>query len=111
MSTDTAFLRRCMFSLEVAVTDVGSLGDVDGGLRDVHRDACSERDRFERALKQTGKLLRKRFADYFVCNRHVDRSAFRDLFRHAAKHGLIEVDAAEGWLDDRDNRYGPPRFS
>lgn len=28
----------------------------------------------------------------------------KDLFRHAAKHGVIEVDAAERWFLYRDNR-------
>jgi hypothetical protein len=26
------------------------------------------------------------------------------VFRHAAKHGLLTVDAAERWLEYRDNR-------
>ena len=30
--------------------------------------------------------------------------AFKDLFRHAAKHGLIETDAVERWFLYRDNR-------
>ena len=30
--------------------------------------------------------------------------AFRDLFRHAAKHGLMQPEAVERWLAYRDNR-------
>ncbi|WP_419160890.1 nucleotidyltransferase substrate binding protein [Candidatus Palauibacter sp.] len=29
---------------------------------------------------------------------------FKDLFRHAARHGLVRVEAAERWLLYRDNR-------
>ena len=55
-------------------------------------------------LEQSGKLLRKRLANFFASNQQADRLAFKDLFRHAAKHGLIESDAAERWLRYRDNR-------
>ncbi len=30
--------------------------------------------------------------------------AFKDVFRHAAKHGLIRADACERWLEYRENR-------
>ena len=55
-------------------------------------------------LEQSVKLLRKRLAPYFASNRQADRLAFKDLFRHAAKHGLIDSDAVERWLRYRDNR-------
>ena len=61
-------------------------------------------EEFELVLEQSGKLLRKRLAVFFSSNRQADRLAFKDLFRHAAKHGLIEPDAAERWLRYRDNR-------
>ncbi len=48
--------------------------------------------------------MRKRLAAYFASNRQADRLVFRDLFRHAAKHGLIDVETAERWLRYRDNR-------
>ena len=59
---------------------------------------------FELVLEQSGKLLRKRLAAYFASNRQADRLAFKDLFRHAAKHGLIGAQACERWLEYRDNR-------
>ena len=40
---------------------------------------------------------------YFASNRQADRLAFKDLFRHAAKHGLIGSNACERWLEYRDN--------
>lgn len=40
----------------------------------------------------------------FASHRQADRLAFKDLFRHAAKHGLIAPDACERWLEYRDAR-------
>ena len=59
---------------------------------------------FELVLEQSGKLLRKRLAAFFASNRQADRLVFKDLFRHAAKHGLMDADTAERWLQYRDNR-------
>ena len=59
---------------------------------------------FEIILEQSGRLLRKRLMSYFASNRQVDHLAFKDLFRHAAKHGLIDAHACERWLSYRDNR-------
>ena len=100
MNIDTALLRRCILSLEVAINEIDS--SRDSVLFDMHRDACLHR--FEQVLEQSGKLLRKRLADYFASNRHADRLAYRDLFRHAAKHGLMDADAAERWRHYRGNR-------
>ena len=41
----------------------------------------------------------------FSCtNRQADCLPSKDLFRHAAKHGLIEIAAMERWPSYRDNR-------
>ena len=74
----------------------------DDIIYDLHRAACVKE--FELVLEQSGKLLRKRLAPYFASNRQADRLVFKDLFRHAAKHGLIDADAVERWLRYRDNR-------
>lgn len=102
MSIDTTFLRRCLRTLEQAVDEVEKYRRTDDFLYDVFRAACVKE--FELVLEQSGKLLRKRLATFFASNRQADRLAFKDLFRHAAKHGLIEAEAAERWLRYRDNR-------
>ena len=102
MSIDTTFLRRCLRTLEQAVDEVEKYRGTDDFLYDVFRAACVKE--FELVLEQSGKLLRKRLAAFFASNRQADRLAFKDLFRHAAKHGLIEAEAAERWLRYRDNR-------
>ncbi len=102
MRVDTIFLRRCIDTLEAAVGEIGKHRATDDVAYDIYRAACVKE--FELVLEQSGKLLRKRLAAFFASNRQADRLAFKDLFRHAARHGLMEADAAERWLVYRDNR-------
>jgi len=102
VSIDTTFLRRCIASLERAVQEIGKVNDSEDVLYDIYRAACVKE--FELVLEQSGNLLRKRLAAYFASNRQADRLNFKDLFRHAARHDLIDTDAAERWLRYRDNR-------
>lgn len=98
---DAAFLRRCLTTLEHALTELKRSDPAHIGY-DVFRAACVKE--FELVLEQSGKLLRKRLAGYFASHRQADRLAFKNLFRHAAKHGLITSDACERWLEYRDTR-------
>lgn len=102
MSIDTTFLRRCIASLERAVAEIEKLDDEDDVLYDIYRAACVKE--FELVLEQSGKLLRKRLAAFFAGNRQADRLNFKDLFRHAARHSLMDCESVERWLRYRDNR-------
>ena len=102
MSIDTAFLRRCIRTLEHALEGIGKHKEADDFLYDIYRAACVKE--FELILEQSGKLLRKRLAAFFASNRQADRLVFKDMFRHAARHGLIEPETVERWLRYRDNR-------
>jgi len=102
MSIDTAFLRRCIRTLELAREELGKRGEGDDVFYDIFRAACVKE--FELVLEQSGKLLRKRLAAFFASNRQADRLPFKDLFRHAAKHGLLDTETVERWLHYRDNR-------
>ena len=102
MSIDTAFFRRCIDTLERSLEGIEEYRETDDFLHDVFRAACVKE--FELVLEQSGKLLRKRLAEFFASNQQADRLGFKDLFRHAAKHGLIDTDAVERWLAYRDNR-------
>ncbi len=59
---------------------------------------------FEMTLEQCGKLLKKRLEPYFSSKKAVDTLYFKDLFRYAFKHSLINEDEAERWMKYRDNR-------
>ncbi len=102
MSIDTTFLRRCIGALETVFREIGKHRAADDFMYDIYRAACVKE--FELVLEQSGKLLRKRLAGFFASNRQADRLVFKDLFRHAARHGLIGAAAAKRWLGYRDNR-------
>jgi len=101
MSVDTTFLERCLDTLERALSEL-RCSDPNDVAYDVYRAACVKE--FEIILEQSGKLLRKRLGAYFANSRQVDRLIFKDLFRHATKHGLIDMAACERWFQYRDNR-------
>ena len=102
MSIDTTFLFRCINALELAFGEISKLQESDEVFYDLYRAACVKE--FELVLEQSGKLLRKRLTAYFSSNQQADRLVFKDLFRHAAKHGLMEPESVERWLRYRDNR-------
>lgn len=102
MKVDTAFQRRCFRTMEMAREKIEELGEEEDVGHDLYRAACVKE--FELVLERSGKLLRKRLAAYFACNRQADRLVFRNLFRHAAKHRLIDSEGAERWLRYRDSR-------
>ena len=102
MNIDTTFLRRCIGTLELAYEGISRLKEVEELTCDIYRAACVKE--FELVLGQSGKLLRKRLSVYFASNRQADQLSFKDLFRHAAKHGLMDIEATERWIEYRDNR-------
>ena len=101
MSINTDFLDRCIETLEAAFERLQERerGEI---LYDILRAACVKE--FELVLEQSGQLLRRRLAPWFASNRQADRLTFKDLFRHAAKHGLITTESCERWLGCRDHR-------
>lgn len=101
MRLNTDHLRRCIDTLDESF---GALSDpgLDDWLRDAFRAACVKY--FELILEQSGRMLRKRLRPWLASNLQADRLTFRDVFRHAAKHGLLTADACERWLEYRDNR-------
>lgn len=101
MSIDTTFLRRCINTLERAQSQIGRT-DLSDGMYDIYRAACVKE--FELVLELSGKLLKKRLRPWFASNRQADRLIFNDIFRHAAKHGLIDVDVTARWIRYRENR-------
>ena len=101
---DTTFVRDCLDKLEGSLATIERRAP-DDPVCDVLRAPCVAE--FERVLDQCGKLLRKRLRPWFASNRQADRITFRDVFRHAAKHGLIDTPACERWLRYRDNLNDP----
>ena len=100
MPINTDFLVRCIDTLESAFEQL--LHEPSGTLYEIFRAAAVKE--FEIVLEQCGSLLRKRLRPYFASNRQADRLTFKNVFRYAAKHGLISVSASERWFAYRDNR-------
>ena len=101
MPINTEFLVRCIDALESAFEHLQQHGS-DEVFYDVFRAASVKE--FEIVLEQSGSLLKKRLRPYFASNRQADRLTFKDVFRHAAKHGLMSLEACERWFAYRDNR-------
>lgn len=59
---------------------------------------------FEMTLEQSGKLLRKKLEIFFASKKAVDALSFKDLFRYANKHSLLDSQSVERWLEYRDSR-------
>ncbi len=101
MGIDTTFLRTRLDRLDACLDALDDADDADDGLpRRLAGEVCAEY--FEVALEQSGKLFRKSLRRWFASNRQADRLTFREVFRRAAKHGLIDIEAAERWLGYRD---------
>ena len=101
MKLNTEHLGRCIQTLESSVERLqgSEAGSID---YEIYRNATVKG--FELALETAGKLLRKALKPYFASSQAVDKLNFKDLFRHAAKHGLVGIEEVERWFAYRDNR-------
>lgn len=99
MNTD--HLSRCIRTLESSLTflDRATAGSTE---YEVFRNAVVKG--FELTLEMAGKLLRKALKSYTARPRTVDALSFKDVLRHAAKHGLLETDSVARWFLYRENR-------
>ena len=59
---------------------------------------------FELVLEISGKLLRKALKAYGGDPKAVDELFYKDVLRHAGKHGLLSIAEIERWFVYRDNR-------
>ncbi len=98
---NTDYFARCIVTLSQAFDNLNQQPQ-DSVAYDIFRAACVKE--FEIILEQTGKLLKKSLKPYFASSKQVDQLIFKDIFRLAAKHGLITLEEAERWLVYRDNR-------
>jgi len=101
MNIDTTFLKRCIRTLEKALTLLEK-SDPESIDYDMYRSACIKE--FEIILEQSGKLLRKSLKLYMHSSKAVDELYFKDVYRHATQKGIITDEACERWLIYRDNR-------
>jgi len=98
---NTEFLQRCIDTLEMSYQLIKT---VDENSIDYEMYRNSLVKGFELTLEQSGKLLKRALRPYFASKKASDELYFKEIFRHASKHGLIDNDAVERWFKYRDNR-------
>ena len=101
MALSTEYLERCIVTLETALQGLSD-HQPDEIAYDIYRAACVKE--FELILEQSGRLLRKKISAWSVSNRAAAKLTFKDVFRTAAKHGLLEADECQRWLEYRESR-------
>lgn len=101
MTLNTEHLLRTARTLEEALKAIEAHRQDNDILFDLYRNAAIKS--FELSLETAGKLLRKALKCFGATSSHVDRLVFNDVLRHAHKHGLLEADSVERWLEYRSN--------
>ncbi len=101
MAIQTEHYNRCIETLE---SSLGRLMQAAPESLDyeIFRNAVVKG--FELTLELAGKLLRRALKAYSASPREVDQLTFREVLRHAGKHGLLSVDAVTRWMTYRENR-------
>lgn len=102
MKLNTSYLRTCISALEKAHEELSQLTNLDQSLYEIYRAACIKE--FELILEQCTVLLRKVLSSFYSSNRHTARLAFKDVFRYAARHDILDSDSVERWLRYRQLR-------
>ena len=89
---DTTYTDRCIETLEhaAALLNESEANSVEFLM---YRSACVKE--FEIILEMSGKLLRKALKPYFSNPAAVDKLYFKDVFRHAVKHGMLSDSTCE----------------
>jgi nucleotidyltransferase substrate binding protein (TIGR01987 family) len=101
MPINIEHLNRCILTLERSLDALrkSETGSIE---YEVFRNATVKG--FELTLELSGKLSRKALKPFFATSKAVDELVFKDVFRYAAKHGLVGIDEVERWFKYRDNR-------
>ncbi len=100
MDIDTSYLKRGTNTLEKAYS-LFQKADKEEIDYDMYlSDSIKE---FEIIIEQSGKLLKKVLKPYFHSSKAVDSLVFKNTFRNAALHTIIDTDTCERWLVYRDN--------
>lgn len=98
---NTDFLQKCLETLKKSYDMLKK--SKEGSIEyEMYRNSLVKS--FEMTIEQSGKLLRKRLLPYFATKKQVDALSFKDLFRYANKHSLLDEDVVNRWFIYRDNR-------
>ncbi len=98
---NTAYLARSLATLESSLDFLRNAPNESTDF-EVYRNAVVKG--FELSLEIAGKLLRKALKSYTTRPREIDSLTFKDIFRHASKHDLLDSAAVQRWFSYRENR-------
>ena len=101
MYLNTDHFARCIKTLESSLTLLNN-AEPESIDYEIFRNAVVKG--FELTLETGGKLLRKALKAFTGNPREVDNLTYKDVMRHAAKHGMMDTDTVERWFIYRDNR-------
>lgn len=101
MHLNTDHFARCIKTLESSLTLLEG-AEPESIDYEIFRNAVVKG--FELTLETGGKLIRKALKEFSGSPREVDKLTYKDLLRHAAKHGLMDTEQVERWFVYRDNR-------
>lgn len=98
---NTEYLNKCLLTLKKSYELLKQ--SEEGSIEfEMYRNSLVKG--FEMTIEQSAKLLRKKLTPYFSSKKAVDALTFKDLFRYAAKHSLLNAEEVERWFKYRDNR-------
>ena len=98
---DTNYFERCLRTLDRGL-ELYQAAAADSLDADMYRSVYVKK--FELLVEIAGKLLKKKLRSYFASNQEADKLTYKNVFRHAARCGLLPLDVAERWLGYRDIR-------
>ena len=98
---NTEYLQRCLDTLKKSYEMIKTVQE-NTIEYEMYRNSLVKG--FEMTLEQSGKLLKKKLTPYFSSKKAVDALSFKDIFRNANKHGLLDETATNRWFKYRDNR-------
>jgi nucleotidyltransferase substrate binding protein (TIGR01987 family) len=101
MNLRTEHLARCIQTLEKSLEQL-QRAPAESIDYEIYRNAVVKG--FELTLETAGKMLRKAIKTFTGNPRAVDELTFKEVLRHAAKHGLLDPAAVQRWFAYRDNR-------
>ena len=98
---NTEYLDRCLETLQRSYDFIqkAEIGSVE---YEMYRNSLVKG--FEITLEQSGKLLKKKITPYFASKQAVDKLTFKDIFRYALQHSLLDESSVKRWFAYRDNR-------
>ncbi len=100
---NTVFLNRCIATLEKSYNGLLEQDEsIDENAYDIYRNSVVKA--FEMTIEQSAKLLRKVLKPYFASSQAVYKLTYKELFKYALQHGLLEQDLVQRWFIYRDNR-------